>query len=79
MDINSKFDGSAHLGVTLADVRGGIGGIAKSKFDSNVLMDEDYRGSFSLTKKMAVVLQKTTDYWDFGRNCEGFVWCRYAR
>ncbi len=79
MDINSKFDGSAHLGVTLADVRGGIGGIAKSKADSNVLMDEDYKGSFSLTKKMAVSLQETTDYGDYDAELRRFVWRKYAR
>lgn len=64
MDINSKFDGSAHLGVTLNDVRG-IAGIAKSKTDSTALMDEDYRGSFNLSKKMAVNIVKTTDYADY--------------
>ena len=71
MDINSNFDGSAHLGVTLADVRGGINGITKAKADSTVLMDEDYRGSFNLTKKMAVNLKKATNYGDYDRNYEG--------
>ena len=72
MEINSRFDGSAHLGVTLSDVRGGIGGIAKSKADSTALMDEDYRGSFNLNKKMAVNIVKTTDYADYDQNYEGY-------
>ena len=83
MNINSKFDGSAHLGVTLADVSladvsdvdnvmGGISGITKTKAKSIVLMDEDYKGSFNLTKKMAVIIAKTTDYGDYDTNEDGF-------
>jgi hypothetical protein len=71
MDITSDFDGSAHLGVTLADVRGGISGITKAKADGTVLMDEDYRGSFNLTKKMAVNIKKTTAYGYYEKNYEG--------
>ena len=71
MDINSQFDGSAHLGVSLDDVRGGIGGIAKSKANSTVLMDEDYRGSFNLTKKMTVNMVKTTNYGYYEANYDG--------
>ena len=71
MDINSKFDGSAHLGVTFADVSGGISGITKTKASSTVLMDEDYKGTFNLTKKMAVKLEKTTNYGDYDKNYEG--------
>jgi hypothetical protein len=71
MDITSNFDGSAHLGATLSDVRGGISGITKIKPDSTVLMDEDYRGVFNLTKKMAVSLTKTTDYGYYEKNREG--------
>jgi hypothetical protein len=79
MNIDSKFDGSAHLGVTIADVsgdisdvNGDISGIPKSKANSNGLMDEDYKGSFSLTKKMDVILKKTTDYGDYETNIDGF-------
>jgi hypothetical protein len=71
MDITSNFDGSAHLGVALADVRGGNSGVTKTKADSTVLMDEDYRGSFNLTKKMAIDFKKTTNYGDYDRNYEG--------
>ncbi len=71
MDIDSNFGGSAHLGVTLADVRGGTSGITKAKADSTVLMDEDYRGSFNLTKKMAVNIKKTTNYGYYEKNYEG--------
>lgn len=71
MAITSNFDGSAHLGVNLADVRGSISGIMKDKPESTALMDEDYRGSFNLTKKMAVKIKKTTDYGDYERNYEG--------
>jgi hypothetical protein len=79
MDINSKFDGSAHLGVTLTDVRGGIRGdvsgditgIAKAKANNDVLMDEDYIGSFNLTKKLEVDISKLTDYGDYDANYEG--------
>jgi hypothetical protein len=78
MNIDSKFDGSAHLGVTFADVSGDISdvsgdisGIPKSKANSNVLMDEDYKGSFNLTKKMNVILEKTTDYGYYEANTDG--------
>jgi hypothetical protein len=71
MNINSNFDGSAHLGVTLADVRGDISGIPKSETNSTVLMDEDYKGSFNLTKKMQVIVKKTTDYGYYEKNYEG--------
>ena len=71
MDITSNFDGSAHIGVTLSDVRGGISGITKTKPDSTVLMDEDYRGTFNLTKKMEVSLTKTRDYGYYEKNREG--------
>ena len=77
MDINSRFDGSAHLGVTLNDVRGGIAGIPNSKADSTALMDEDYRGSFNLSKKMAVNIVKTTDYADYDQNYEGYAYEDY--
>ena len=77
MDINSRFDGSAHLGVTLNDVRGGIGGIANFKADSTALMDEDYRGSFNLSKKMAVNIVKTADYADNDQNYEGYEYEDY--
>ncbi len=77
MDINSRFDGSAHLGVILNDVRGGIGGIATSKADDTVLMDEDYRGSFNIGKKMAVNIVKTTDYADYDQNYEGYEYEDY--
>ena len=77
MDINSRFDGSAHLGVILNDVQGGIGGIAKSNADSTALMDEDYRGSFNLSKKMAVNIVKTTDYADYDQNYEGYTYTDY--
>ena len=77
MDINSRFDGSAHLGVTLNDVRGGIGGITTSKADSPALMDEDYRGSFNLSKKMAVNIVKTTDFADYDQNYEGYEYEDY--
>lgn len=70
MNINSSFDGSAHLGATLNDMPGEVGGITKSKADSAVLMDEDYKGSFNLTKKMAVDIVKTTDYGDYYANYE---------
>ena len=82
MNINSNFDGSGHLGVTLADVRGGISGIAKdlaatknheeARANGTVLMDEDYKGSFNLTKKMSVIIAKTTDYGDYDANEDGF-------
>ncbi|VVB63599.1 Uncharacterised protein [uncultured archaeon] len=71
MDIKSAFDGSAHLGTTLNDVRGGIGGILGSKANSTILLDEDYRGSFNLTKKMAVDIVKTTDFGYYEANYEG--------
>jgi hypothetical protein len=72
MNINSKFDGSAHLGTTLDDVRGGIGGITNSRANSTVLMDEDYRGSFNLTKKMAVIVKSTIGYGDIDTNSDGY-------
>ena len=77
MEINSRFDGSAHLGVTLNDVRGGIAGIPNSKADSTTLMDEDYRGSFNLSKKMAVNIVKTTDFADYDQNYEGYEYEDY--
>jgi hypothetical protein len=77
LGINSRFDGSAHLGVTLNDVRGGTAGIPNSKADSAALMDEDYIGSFNLSKKMAVNILKTTDYADYDQNCEGYTYTDY--
>ena len=71
MNINSKFDGAAHLGVILADVRGDISGIVKDKANSTVLMDEDYRGSYDLTKKMTVKIEKSTSYGYYEANYEG--------
>jgi hypothetical protein len=77
MDINSKFDGLAHLGATISDVKGGITGdtestvIPRAKANENVLVDEDYRGSFSITKKMAVDIEKTIDYGYYEANYEG--------
>ena len=34
-------------------------------------MDEDYKGSFNLTKKMNVILEKTTDYGYYEANTDG--------
>ena len=75
MNINSKFDGAAHLGATINDVRGERLTM-KDKSDSNVLMDEDYRGSFDITKKMAVSIKRNTyynDYDPFG-NYKNYAW-----
>ena len=72
MAITSNFEGSAHLGAILGDVRGGNSGIVKSKAQDTVLMDEDYRGSFNLTKKMAVTLKKSTDYGNYETNYDGY-------
>jgi len=76
MDINSKFDGSAHIGATITDVKGGIAGgiteIQEAKANNNVLMDEDYKGSFNLTKKMAVIVKSTIDYGDINTNYDGY-------
>jgi hypothetical protein len=66
MDINSQFDGVAHLGATINDVRGGDFGIMEPKAKSNsaVLMDEDYKGSFYISKKMATEIDQITNYGD---------------
>ena len=37
-------------------------------------MDEDYKGSFNLTKKMAVNIEKTTDYGYYEKNYEGLYY-----
>ncbi|VVB64940.1 Uncharacterised protein [uncultured archaeon] len=71
MDINSKFDGAAHLGATINDVRGERLAM-KDKSDNAVLMDEDYMGSFNITKKMAVALEVTTEYGDPDADNDGF-------
>jgi len=72
MEINSKFDGTAHLGATMNDVGGGVSRTLKGKSDDNILMDEDYRGSFDITKKMAVYIKKTTDYGYYEANYDGY-------
>jgi hypothetical protein len=58
MDLTSNADGRTHIGATLNDVRG-ENQIMKHKSGS-LLVDEDYFGSFTTTKKMAVsILTKT--------------------
>jgi hypothetical protein len=73
MDISSKFDGSAHLGATINDVRG-ESQTMKDKTNSNVLIDEDYKGSFVITKKMAVNIIRTTTYSDEDADDSSYQW-----
>lgn len=71
MDVNSNFEGSAHLGATLSDKNNGMKGFKGAKANDTILMDEDYRGSFALTKKMAVNIKKTTNYGYYEANYDG--------
>ena len=71
MDINSNFDGVAHLGATINDVKGREPLRMKGKSDNAVLVDEDYRGYFFITKNMAVNIKRTTNYGDYYANYEG--------
>lgn len=74
MGINSQFDGVAHLGATINDVRG-ESLTMKAKPDSAVLMDEDYKGSFNLSKNMAITIKKTIDYGDVDvEGAEDYPW-----
>lgn len=73
MDISSKFDGTAHFGATINDVRGERQTM-KDKNNSIVLMDEDYRGAFNITKNMAVEITRTTDYNDFDTDDYDYPW-----
>lgn len=73
MEINSIFDGTAHLGATINDVRG-ESQMMKAKNNDAVLVDEDYRGSFDITKKMAVNIKQTTNYGDFDKDDNDYPW-----
>lgn len=73
MDISSKFDGMAHLGATINDVRGERL-TTKDKTNSIILVDEDYNGFFNITKKLAVDIKKTTDYNDFDSDEDDYPW-----
>lgn len=73
MAINSVFDGTAHLGATINDVRE-ESKTMKAKPDDAVLMDEDYRGAFTISKKMAVNIKKTTDFGDFDTDDNDYPW-----
>jgi hypothetical protein len=70
MNINSSFDGTAHLGAAIDDMRGYDDVIAKPKPNRTLLVDEDYRGTFNLSRRMAVNITKTTDYADNDANYE---------
>lgn len=73
MNINSKFEGAAHLGATINDVRGERLTM-KDKSNSTILVDEDYRGSFDITKNIEVEIKRTTDYNDFDSDDNDYPW-----
>jgi hypothetical protein len=51
MDLNAAFNGSARFGMIMAD--------PEDQRDSRTMIDEFYRGSFSLDKKMKISIKRT--------------------
>lgn len=74
MDIDSQFSGDAHIGATIDnDTIMNFNGESLRMMDKkpgnySLLVDEDYRGVFNITKKMAVTIKKTTDYGYYDAN-----------
>jgi hypothetical protein len=74
MELNARVNGSAHVGTKLGEIDQ-----AKGKSDvitdrNNVLLDEDYRGKFSIANMMSIKITKGTDYRTYIQDYNDYPW-----
>ena len=59
LDLKASFDGMGHIGM---------------RFNNSIRLDEDYRGSFTVSKKLTADIRKVVDSGDYDSDFDDYPW-----